>query len=92
MWAMSGGGFIIKPKCKLQGSSFARALMRRVPFECQFSLSTVKQPLNHYLKISVTANSINVLVKWAKLNKNMLLKYGKVWVNISNVKIYNIHV
>jgi len=50
IWAMSRGGFIIKPKCKLQGSLLARALTRKVPFECQFSLSTVKQPLNHYLK------------------------------------------
>lgn len=69
-------------------------LKTKVPFEVSLSLNLithiVKQLLNHYQKNFVTANSIRILAKGAKMNKNMLLKYVKVWVNIPNVKRYSI--
>lgn len=96
MWTMSKDGFIPRPKLKLQAPHLPVPLWAKSHLEFQLSLNlnyiysqtTITSLLKKFYDIKFSKCSSKV----GKLNKNMLLKYVKVWVNISNVKIHNIRV
>lgn len=70
-WTERRGGSVMKPECKLHGPWWQKPHLE-FPFSLNLVTYTVQQLLNHYLKNFVTANTINIAVKWAKINKNIL--------------------
>lgn len=70
-WTERRGGSVMKPECKLRGPWWPKPHLE-FPFSLNLVTYTIEQLLNHYLKNSVIANTINIAVKWAKINKNIL--------------------